>query len=222
MSKVKVMIVDDQQLVREGLASLLILQDGIEVIGTAENGRDGLIAYRELKPDVVLMDIRMPIMDGITAVERILQENSEANILMLTTFDDEEYVLKSLKAGALGYVKKNISLDDLAKAIHMVKNRTFQMEAGVMAKLLNRIDDDKEIDANAIPPEEQTLYETFSDREKKVIKCLAQGFTNREIASEMNLSEGTVKNYVSDLLAIINLPDRTRLALRAFRNGWDK
>lgn len=222
MNDIRVVVVDDQALVRDGIASLLALQDGIEVAGTAENGREGLFLIREEAPDVVLMDIRMPVLDGIAAAARLQEEQSVAKVLMLTTFDDEEYVVKSLKAGAVGYLMKDIPIDDLARAIRLAAGGTYQMDPGVMGMLVGRIGGAESSDRPQPDPQAAALWESFTSREKDVLRCLARGDTNREIAAQVHLSEGTVKNYVSDILAAMGLKDRTRLALAAHRNGWDR
>ena len=223
MNNIRVIVVDDQALVRDGIASLLALQDGIDVVGTAENGREGLFAFKEHRPDVVLMDIRMPVMDGITATGRIRGDNPDAKILMLTTFDDEEYIVKSLRAGAVGYLMKDLPIQDLASAVKLAANGTYQMDAGVMGTLVERISDSPEEKQNDETDNvDRKVWESFTDRERDVLRHLARGDTNREIAGAVNLSEGTVKNYVSDILAAMGLRDRTRLALRAHKNGWDR
>jgi len=226
MDRIRVLVVDDQQLVREGIASLLALQPEIEVVGTAANGRDGLEAERELAPDVILMDIRMPMMDGITAVERLRARDSRARILMLTTFDDEEYVIKSLRAGAAGYLMKDLPTEDLSRAILQVWNGTYQLAPGVMGTLLQNLSESQRDEPGIAPrntdPETQRIWDQFSVREREILRLLGQGATNREIADRIHLSEGTVKNYVSDILTSLDLRDRTQAALLAVRNGWDR
>lgn len=224
MDKIRVLVVDDQQLVREGIASLLALQPTIDVVGTASNGREGMEAERELAPAVILMDIRMPSMDGITAVERLRARGSRARILMLTTFDDVEYVVKSLRAGAEGYLMKDLPAEDLTRAIEQVYTGTYQLAPGVMGSLLSRLDEPHPREETAAPsdPEMQRLWERFSIREREILRLLGRGATNREIARRIHLSEGTVKNYVSDILTSLDLRDRTQAALLAVRNGWDR
>lgn len=231
MTPIRVLIVDDQHLVRDGIASLLTLQEGIEVVGTAENGRIALVMEKEHAPDVVLMDIRMPVMDGITAVEEIRRVGSTTRILMLTTFDDDEYIFKSLRAGANGYLMKDLPTEDLARAIVQVHTGTYQLAPGVMASLLSRIREDDIADGGidgdrgapiAMDPDIQRMWNGLSDRERDVLRLLGRGATNSEIAKEVHLSPGTVKNYVSEILTALNLRDRTQAALLAVRYGWDR
>lgn len=221
MNPIKVLIVDDQQLIREGISSLLKIQENIAVVGVATDGRDALDKYKLYKPDVILMDIRMPVMDGITAAEKILGEGNPCKILMLTTFDDEEYILKSLNAGVSGYLMKDTPIEDLTRAIIQTFNGTFQIAPEVMKKMLNKV--------NSSSPEKledkdelDIIYKNFSEREKEVLRHLARGLSNREIAKVLFLSEGTVKNYVSSILTGLNLKDRTKAALTAIKAGWDK
>jgi len=236
MTPIRVLIVDDQHLVRDGIASLLTLQEGIEVVGTAENGRIALVMEKEHSPDVVLMDIRMPVMDGITAVEEIRRGGSTTRILMLTTFDDDEYIFKSLRAGANGYLMKDLPTEDLARAIVQVHMGTYQLAPGVMASLLSRI---RETDVSTNPhanrgvagnrgdpiamnPDIRRMWTGLSDRERDILRLLGRGATNSEIAKEVHLSPGTVKNYVSEILTALDLRDRTQAALLAVKYGWDR
>lgn len=221
MKPIVVLIVDDQHLIREGISSLLKFQDEISVAGVATDGKDAIDKYRLYKPDVILMDIRMPVMDGITAAEKILGEGNSCKILMLTTFDDEEYILKSLNAGASGYLMKDTPIDDLTRAIIQTFNGTFQIAPEVMKKMLTKVNSSSPEDLEN-KKELDFIYNDFSHREREVLKHLARGLTNREIAKVLFLSEGTIKNYVSSLLTGLNLKDRTKAALTAIRAGWDK
>ena len=219
MKDIRVIIVDDQHLVREGIASLLALQEGIEVVGTAENGQKALSLADETRPDVVLMDIRMPVMDGIAAARQLREKGSEAVILMLTTFDDEEYVIKSLKAGAKGYLMKDIPIEDLARAIQMAHKGLYQMDREIMGDLIGHLEDAGDT-APRVSEEHLTLWQSLSEKEQEILRLLARGDTNREISREVNLSEGTVKNYISNILTSLGLRDRTKAALLAQKNGW--
>ncbi|MBN2625081.1 MAG: response regulator transcription factor [Spirochaetales bacterium] len=219
MKPIRLIVVDDQHLVREGIASLLALQEGIEVVGTAENGQKGILLAEETQPDIILMDIRMPLMDGIAAARQLTERGTTAKILMLTTFDDEEYVVKSLTAGARGYLMKDIPIEDLARAVAMAHNGLYQMDREIMGSLIERLGDDKK-EAAPIDPEHQILWDSLSDREQDILRYLARGDTNREIAEEVHLSEGTVKNYISSILTSLGLRDRTKAALLAQHYGW--
>lgn len=221
MIPIKVLIADDQQLIRDGIGSLLKIQEEVIVSGVASDGRDAIEKFRQYKPDVILMDIRMPVMDGITAAEKILGEGTPCRILMLTTFDDEEYILKSLKAGASGYLMKDTPIEDLTRAIIQTYNGTFQLAPGVMKKMLDKFNSQSPEDLQE-QNELDLIYNAFSDREKEVLKHLGRGLTNKEIANILFLSEGTIKNYVSSILNGLSLKDRTKAALTAIKAGWDK
>ena len=220
MASLRVLVVDDQHLVREGIASLLALQDDIDVVGSAENGRDALLKVGELRPDVVLLDIRMPVLDGIAAAKRLHEDYPDIRVMMLTTFDDEEYIVKSLKAGAVGYLMKDIPIDELTNAVRAAAGGAGVMARGILGTIVGRLGS-KEIDDKPGPdPGTRALLESLSIREQDILRCLARGDTNREIAETVNLSEGTVKNYISGILTSLDLRDRTQAALFALKNGW--
>ncbi len=219
MADVQVIIVDDQRLVREGIASLLNIQEGITVIGTAENGRDGVMLATELHPDIILMDIRMPVMDGIQAVENLNRKGYKGKVIMLTTFDDEEYILKSLQAGAVGYLMKDIPSEDLARAVKQAYNGVFQMTRRVMDSLVQTINrtHEEEEELSEIPGHQMKMINELSVREKEVFTAIGKGLTNNEIAESLYLSEGTIKNYVSSIFTSLGLRDRVQAALVAAR-----
>ena len=216
--KVNVLVVDDQALVREGIASLLAIQPGIQVSGTAEDGRQALEQVKQQTPDVVLMDIKMPVMDGIEASRLILKENPQIKILMLTTLEDEEYIVKSLKLGASGYLLKDILAAELAQAIHLAYKGVHQLSPSISGKL---------VELQALPEKEQIKDEynerlaELTPREMDVLRLIARGSTNREIASELYLSEGTVKNIVSSIFNCLGIHDRVQAAIIAIRHGLD-
>jgi DNA-binding NarL/FixJ family response regulator len=215
-AKINILIVDDQSLVREGIASLLAIQPGINILGTAENGQEAVRFVQQEQPDVILMDIRMPVMDGIAAAEAILKENPSQIILMLTTLEDDEYIVKSLKAGAKGYLLKDMLAADLAHAIQSAQRGVFQMApsvAGRLANLGNEKEDKSEKDENA-----ERIAE-LTPRELDVLKLLATGATNKEIAQQLYLSEGTVKNIVSNIFTCLGTHDRVQTAIIAIHNG---
>ncbi|MDC7126056.1 MAG: response regulator transcription factor [Spirochaetales bacterium] len=218
MKTIKVAVIDDQHLIREGIASLLDLQEGIEVVGSAENGQRGLNLIHEKKPDVVLMDIRMPVLDGIAATQKLKNEGDKAKIIMLTTFNDEEYIVKSLKAGAIGYLMKDIPVEELSDAIKMAMNDRYQIDKNIMGILINKID--HPVKNNSYSEEHQTIWNNFSQKEQEIIKCLARGDSNKEIAEQVYLSEGTVKNYISNILVALGVADRVKAAILANKNGW--
>jgi DNA-binding NarL/FixJ family response regulator len=210
-NKITVALVDDQQLVRQGIASLLALSEDIDVIWQAEDGEQALSYLHNEdghhnKPDVLLLDIRMPKLNGIDVVKQLrAQANSQA-VLMLTTFDDSQLFLESLQAGANGFLLKDVSLTKLVDAIKTLANGGFVAEPVVMKQFDQGL-------ANTKP------LETLSVKELQILKLLAGGFSNREIASSIFLAEGTVKNHVSNILAKLNTRDRTRAVLIAIQQG---
>ena len=214
--KIRVMLADDQRLIREGIASLLSIQPGIDIVGKAVNGADAVAQAAELRPDIVLMDIQMPEMNGIEATSKVLGQLSDCRVLMLTTFDDEEYIVKALQAGAVGYLLKDLPAADLAQAVRMAHSGIFQLDPSVAGKLVGALS------AIGNQPQQQTKpTQTFelSPRELEVLKLLADGATNREIADLLFISVGTVKNHVSSILGQLDLRDRIQAAIFARENG---
>ena len=209
MTDIRVLIVDDQRLVREGIASLLEIQDGIAVIGTAVDGQQAIAQAEEALPDVILMDIRMPVMDGIQATETIRARLPECKVLMLTTFDDDEYIIQSLRAGAYGYLLKDTPAENLAQAIKLTYAGIYQLAPSVAGKLVGNWQTD-----TAKRPPEPIEYD-LTERELEVLRLLATGASNREIAEQLVISEGTVKNHISHILSRLGLRDRVQAALYA-------
>ncbi|WP_328371364.1 response regulator transcription factor [Streptomyces sp. NBC_00445] len=207
---VRVLVVDDQQLIRDGIASLLSIRPGITVVGTAVNGREAIEKAVELRPDVVLMDVRMPELDGVEAVAVLRDRAPECRVVMLTTFDDEEYVVQALRAGASGYLLKDLPADELAHAIRLAHAGVTQLDSSVAGRL-----------AAALPPPAPVPAPVvaLSPREIDILRLVARGRTNREIATQLFLSEGTVKNHISRILSRLALRDRTQAALRAHELG---
>jgi DNA-binding NarL/FixJ family response regulator len=208
---IKVLLVDDQGLIRQGLKALLELEIDLEIVGEAENGAIAVNLVDQLQPDVVLMDIRMPIMDGVAATKEIQQRFANTKILVLTTFDDDEYVTAALQNGAMGYLLKDTPSEELAVAIRAVHKGYTQLGPGIVKKLLNQFPNGRQIPAQPIPPNLAEL----TPREKEVLKLIATGASNREIAQELYISEGTVKNHVTNILNRLNLRDRTQAAIIA-------
>ncbi|MEM7132972.1 MAG: response regulator transcription factor [Chloroflexota bacterium] len=213
---VKVLVVDDQQLMRDGIASLLDIQEGIDVVGVAPNGQDAIEQARALTPDVILMDVRMPVMDGILATERIRSEQPSTQVLMLTTFDDDEYIVKALVVGACGYLLKDIPTPDLAQAVKLAHKGIYQLEPSVAGKLVGALQSGRLSLSEAASDRAASQAELdLTEREVEVLKLIAAGQTNREIAQELVISEGTVKNHVSNILSRLGLRDRTQAAILA-------
>jgi DNA-binding NarL/FixJ family response regulator len=208
---IKVLLVDDQSLIRQGLKALLELEPDLEIVGEAENGEIAVNLVAQLQPDVILMDIRMPIMDGVAATREIQQRFADKKILVLTTFDDDEYITAALKHGAMGYLLKDTPSEELAVAIRAVHKGYTQLGPGIVKKLLNQFPNNRQIQPQPVPP---SLAE-LTPREKEVLKLIATGASNREIAQLLYISEGTVKNHVTNILNRLNLRDRTQAAIIA-------
>ncbi|MBU7583592.1 MAG: response regulator transcription factor [Nostoc sp. TH1S01] len=208
---IKVLLVDDQNLIRQGLKELLKLEPDLEIIGEAENGKVAVELAAKLQPDVVLMDIRMPIMDGVAATKEIHQNYEDIKILVLTTFDNDEYVSAALQHGAMGYLLKDTPSEELAVAIRAVHKGYTQLGPGIVQKLLNQFPHGIPTQSEPVPP---SLTE-LTPREKEVLKLIATGASNREIAQELYISEGTVKNHVTNILNRLSLRDRTQAAIIA-------
>ncbi|MBN3891595.1 MAG: response regulator transcription factor [Nostoc sp. JL31] len=208
---IKVLLVDDQSLIRQGLRALLELEPDLEIVGEAENGEQAINCVAQFQPDVILLDIRMPIMDGVAATKQIQKRFAKTKILVLTTFDDDEYVSAALKNGAMGYLLKDTPSEELAVAIRAVHKGYTQLGPGIVKKLLTQFSHVAPIQS---PPVPSTLAE-LTPREKEVLRLIATGASNREIAQELYISEGTVKNHVTNILNRLNLRDRTQAAIWA-------
>lgn len=230
---VRVLVVDDQQLVRDGIASLLRVQEGIAVIGTATNGQEALEQAITQQPDVILMDVRMPIMDGVQATFQILRQVPSCSILMLTTFDDDEYVRDALRAGARGYLLKDLPAQDLAQAVHAVAQGVYQFDASVMERMIEayskpNIVQQSEAEQRMASSLSKTKTNTMPDsldaagltnREVEILRLIATGATNREVADSLVISEGTVKNHLSNIFSRLGLRDRTQAVMYAREHG---
>jgi DNA-binding NarL/FixJ family response regulator len=222
---VRVLIVDDQQLMRDGIESLLKLQDGILVVGTAANGQDAIDQAASLSPDVILMDVRMPVLDGVEATREIRRQAPSCKIMMLTTFNDDAYVVQALEAGASGYLLKDLPAGDLAQAIRAVHRDIYQLDPTVverMRTLLAQAEQSSHGTARIISSAEHSAsgsgtakVSDLSDRELEVLRLIARGATNREIAEALVISEGTVKNHISNILSRLGVRDRTQAAIYA-------
>lgn len=209
-----VLIVDDQRLMREGLRTLLELEDDLIVVGEAEEGAAALEAYPALAPDVVLMDVRMPGMDGVEATRRICARWPEARILILTTFDDDAYVFEGLRAGALGYLLKDASGQELAAAVRTVAAGNALIGPSVARRVLGTLGS-RPPDGAGTETAREGLSEPLSEREQEILALVAEGLSNPQIAARLHLAEGTVKNYVSSILQKTGTRDRTEAAVRA-------
>jgi DNA-binding NarL/FixJ family response regulator len=205
---INILLVDDQNLIRQGLKALLELEPDLQIIGEAENGKIAINLVETLQPNVILMDIRMPVMDGVMATQQICQQFPATNILILTTFDDDNYVAAAIKYGAKGYLLKDTPSEEIAAAIRAVHLGYTHLAPGMMAKVIGSQIDRPQVDL----PQELT---ELTPRELEVLKLIAVGANNREIAGKLYISEGTVKNHVTNLLNRLNLRDRTQAAILA-------
>jgi DNA-binding NarL/FixJ family response regulator len=213
---VRVLVADDQQLIRDGIASLLAIQPGITVVGVAVNGRDAVVKAAELSPDVILMDVRMPELDGVAAVAAVRQRMPGCRVVMLTTFDDEDYVVRALRAGADGYLLKDLPASELATAVRLAHAGVAQFDSAATERLATALARPSPRPPAPAAPEPPGL---LTDREIAVLRLLAEGSTNREIAAGLFLSEGTVKNHISRILGRLGLRDRTQAAIYARDHG---
>ena len=216
---IRVLLVDDQRLMREGLRTLLELHPDIHVVGEASDGMEAeeFIAAAVVQPRVVLMDLRMPRMDGVTATRRIKRRYPAIQLLVLTTFDDDELVFRSIEAGAAGYLLKDVGSDSLAEAVRVASRGDAPLQPSIARKILGRLRSPAPTQAPVV--REPGTGEELSERELAVLRLLGRGAPNREIAEILALSEGTVKNYVSAILAKTGLHDRTQAALFAVRHN---
>ncbi len=206
---VRVLVVDDQRLIRESIASLLDLQPGVTVVGTAADGAEAVDTALALEPDVVLMDVRMPVMDGIEAVGVLARRLPACRVVMLTTFDDEEYVVRALRRGAGGYLLKDRPASELAAAVRLAHAGVAQLDPAAAARIATALG----------RPTVVSSDHGLTTREVDVLRLVATGSTNREIAQRLYLSEGTVKNHLSRILGRLGLRDRTQAAIYARDHG---
>ena len=213
---IRILVVDDQELLRQGMAAILASIDGFFVVGQAVNGKQACDLTLELKPDVVLMDIRMPVLDGIVATERICQSCPLTKVMLLTTFDDEEYIMQGLANGASAYILKNTPTDQLTQAIRAVHQGNSWLGPAALAKVSSRLN---QISASKGTSKQVSDCESlFTARELDVLRVLRQGKSNREIAESLHLSEGTVRNHITKILNQIGAKQRTEAAIWAQAN----
>lgn len=214
---IKVLIADDQELIRQSLEIVLSTKEGIEVTGTAKDGREVIRCIRKEKPDVILMDVRMPEMDGVQCTEIIKENYPQIKIIILTTFDDDEFVFSALKHGASGYLLKGISMDDLEKAIKTVVQGGSMINPDVATKVVELFS--KMAQSNFDMMIDAKNVEDLNETERKVTHLVGCGMSNKEISGKLSLSEGTIRNYLSSILNKLDLRDRTQLAIWEVQNG---
>jgi DNA-binding NarL/FixJ family response regulator len=212
---IRVLLVDDQPLLRTGFRLILSGEDDLEVVGEAADGQVAVAQVQALKPDVVLMDIRMPVLDGIEATRRITTVDDAPKVLVLTTFDLDEYVVGALRAGASGFLLKDVPADDLVEAVRIVHRGEAIVAPRVTRRLLDRFADQ----LPSAPPGEAAALPDLTEREREVLLLVARGLSNAEIAEELVLSGETVKTHVSRILAKLGLRDRVQAVVLAHRAG---
>ncbi|MER6036331.1 MULTISPECIES: response regulator transcription factor [unclassified Streptomyces] len=212
---IRVLIADDQQMVRQGFTVLLDTKPGIRVVGQAVHGLDAIAKVRELAPDVVLMDIRMPELGGIEATRRITADHPDVRVLVLTTFDLDEYVYQALRAGASGFLLKDASADQLAEAVRVVAAGDALLAPGVTRRLIAEF---SRLDGTPRPPLMRRVG-ALTERETEVLTLIAQGLSNAEIAGRLVVAEQTVKTHVGRILVKLGLRDRTQAAVFAYESG---
>lgn len=210
----KVIICDDQALVREGLEMLLNLDQDIEVVATAENGFDALKLVEQHTPHLVLMDLKMPVMNGIEATREIRRKHPQVKVLVLTTYDHDDWLFDAIRAGASGYLLKDAKREEIIRAIKGTLDGKTYLDPKIAGKVMDNVNSDRKIVSSR-------LREALTDREWDVLSELAKGFANSEIAERLHLSEGTVRNHVSAILTKLNLTDRTQAAILAVKHGLD-
>lgn len=208
MDKIKILIADDQTLMRDGLKTIIDLEDNMEVAGTAKNGQEAVEFCKQSPPDLILMDIRMPMMDGVDSTKIIKSLYPEVIILILTTFNDDDYIIDALAYGASGYILKDIEGDDLIKAINDAYKGSFMLPSDVAIKIARRL-----TRTNVVTPDQKKSLSDFSEREIEIAKMMVSGFNNKQIASSLFISEGTVKNYISNIYSKLGTSDRTTAVL---------
>lgn len=213
---IRILLADDQTLIRQGIQTLLELEPDLQVVATAGNGHEAIAAVEREHPDVVLMDIRMPLLDGVAATQAITARFPQVGVIILTTFDDDEYVFEGLKAGARGYLLKDVDSSEIVLAVRAVAAGEALIQPSIARKVVaefSRLATQSR--PVAPPPAAAPLEEPLTERELEVLHAIAAGLSNREIAERLVITEGTVKNHVSNLLAKLGVRDRTQALIRA-------
>ncbi|MFD0903010.1 response regulator transcription factor [Actinomadura sediminis] len=214
MSSTRILVVDDQTVVREGLVLLLELLPGIEVAGSAADGEQALAMVADRRPHVVLMDLRMPRMDGVEATRRIREEHPDTEVVVLTTYADDESIFAALRAGARGYLTKDAGADEIAQAVAAVRDGAAQLDPSVQRRLIEAVA------TGDRPRTSRTgLPDGLTRREGEVLALIARGRSNAEIAGDLYISEATVKTHINNLFAKANLRDRAQAVSYAFKHG---
>jgi len=216
---IRVLVVDDHPVVREGIAAMLGRMPSVAVVGEAENGQRAVEMVARLHPDVVLMDLRLPIMDGVEATRRIVQKHPEVRVLILTTFDQDEMILSGLRAGARGYLLKDAPRAEIARAISAVHEGQVSLHPTVAARVVEHLTGGGD-PPPAAPVQQVVVNNPLSERERDVLRCLAQGLANKEAAAQLGIAESTVKTHLANLFSKLGVSDRTEAVTVAIRRGW--
>ena len=222
MKLIKILLVDDQPLFREGLRTLLSVQSDFEIVGEAGNGEEAIKLARTLQPAVVLMDLQMPVLDGVAATRCLKTEQPDCRVIVLTTFDDDENVFDGLRAGAVGYLLKDAPSEKLCEAIRLAARGESFLQPSVAAKVVAEFARLTSRASKTAAPSQlhnESLIEPLSDREREILSLISAGASNREIANTLFLAEGTVKNHVTNILGKLGVRDRTQAALKAKEMG---
>lgn len=217
MKKIRLMLVDDQSLFREALRTLLALQPDFEIAAEAENGERAIALAKAQKPDVILMDLRMPVMGGVEATRQVLAVAPAARVVVLTTFEEDEEIFAALRAGAVGYLLKACSADKLCGSVRAAAQGTSVLEPSVAARMMAELN---RLTSREAKRTTQPLLEPLSERELSVLKLLATGCSNKEIGGQLKIAEGTVKNHMTNVLGKLGVLDRTQAALKARELGY--
>lgn len=215
MQKIRVLLVDDHTLLRQGLRKLLELEPSLEVVGEAENGKEAIFKVRELNPDVVLLDINMPGINGVETTALLKQSHPETKVIMLTIHKDDEYIFEAIKAGASGYLLKDVDTQYLVKAVEAAFRGESIVDPSIASKLL------KEFSRISRGGGEST-HDSLTEREKEILKLLVQGLSNRDVAEKLFISEKTVKNHISNIFRKLEVTDRTQAVVKALKLGMVK
>jgi DNA-binding NarL/FixJ family response regulator len=213
---IRVLLVDDQFLFREGLETLLSVHKDIEVVGQACNGQEAVEVAAKVQPDVVLMDVRMPVLNGVRATRRLKKALPQCRVIVLTTFDDDEYIFDALRAGAVGYLLKDVASARLVEAIRAAARGESILEPTVAAKVIAEF---TRVSSLVPAAQMEQLVEPLSERELEILGWIARGGSNKEIADQLFIAEGTVKNHVTHILGKLGVRDRTQAALKARELG---
>ena len=211
---IRVCLVEDQTIVRQGLRSLLALNPDIEIVAEASDGQEAVEAIEREKPDVVLLDLRMPKLDGLGVLQRLRERGTSRPTLILTTFDDDTMLFEAVRAGAKGWLLKDVSLERLTDALRVVANGGTCIEPVITERIM------RALERSNVAFESAQLPEALTDREKTILRLLAGGYSNRKISQLLDITDGTVKNHISSVLSKLGVRDRTRAVLKAIDNGY--